>query len=65
MKKILFSFIALEKIIQKEKSLLNIKDAFKKIIIVNQIIIQPYQNENGITIISLKDFLLNKNSLDV
>ena len=54
-----------EKIIQEEKSLLGIRDGFKKIIVTNQNIIQPYQDENGITIMSLKEFLLNRNSLEI
>ncbi len=54
-----------EKMMQEEKSLLNIRDGFKKIIITNNNIIRPYQDENGITIMSLKEFLLNKDSLDV
>ena len=53
-----------EKKAQEEKSLLGIKDAFKKIVIVKNSI-TPYQDENGITIIGLKDFLLNSNSLDL
>ena len=54
-----------EKVEQEEKSLLNIRDGFKKIIITNNDILKPYQDENGITIMSLKEFLLNKNSLDI
>lgn len=53
-----------EKTMQEEKSLLGIRDGFKKIIITNSNLLKPYQDENGITIISLKDFLLNKDSLD-
>ena len=53
-----------EKKAQEEKSLLGIKDAFKKIVIVKNSI-TPYQDENGITIIGLKDFLLNSNSLEL
>ena len=53
-----------EKLQQEEKSLLSIRDGFKKIIITNSSILQPYQDENGINIISLKDFLLNKDSLE-
>ena len=53
-----------EKKTQEEKSLLGIKDAFKKIVIVKNSVI-PYQDENGITIIGLKDFLLNSNSLEL
>lgn len=54
----------LEKQRQEEKSLLHIDNSFKKIIIVNEDII-PRHQENGITILGLKDFLLNKNSLDL
>lgn len=53
-----------EKKAQEEKSLLGIKDSFKKIIIVKSNIV-PYQDDNGITIIGLKDFLLNSNSLEL
>ncbi len=53
-----------EKLAQEEKSLLGIRDGFKKIIITNGNILQTYQDENGITIMSLKEFLLNPNSLD-
>ena len=53
-----------EKKTQEEKSLLGIKDAFKEIVIVKNSVI-PYQDENGITIIGLKDFLLNSNSLEL
>ncbi|MCQ2915080.1 MAG: ATP-binding protein, partial [Alphaproteobacteria bacterium] len=52
-----------EKRVQEERSLLGIKDSFKKIIIVKNDII-PYQDENGVTIIGLKDFLLTHNSLE-
>lgn len=44
-------------------SLLNINDAFKKIVIVKDDI-KPWRNEKGIFIIGLMDFLLDKNSLD-
>ena len=49
---------------QEEKSLINIPDSFKKIIIVGGDII-PKHDENGITIIGLKDFLLNPNCLEL
>lgn len=52
-----------EKREQEEKSLLNIGDSFKKIIIVEKNIV-PRHDENGITTIGLKDFLLNAESLD-
>ena len=54
-----------QKMMQEEKSLLNIRDAFKKIIITNNDLLKPYQDENGITIMSLKEFLLNKDSLEI
>ena len=54
-----------EKMMQEEKSLLGIRDGFKKIIITNRNLLQSYQDDNGITVISLKEFLLNKNSLEI
>ena len=54
-----------EKIMQEKKSLLGIRDGFKKIIITKENILRAYQDEDGITIMSLKEFLLNKNSLDI
>lgn len=53
---------AKEKLEQEEKSLLNIRDSFKKIIIIEKNIV-PKHDENGISIIGLKDFLLNAGSL--
>ena len=53
-----------EKMEQEKKSLLNIRDSFKKIIIVKDII-KPQRDENGISTISVFDFLLNENSLDL
>ena len=52
-----------EKTIQEEKSLININDNFKKIIVVKDDI-KPWVNEEGIEIIGLKEFLLNKNILN-
>lgn len=52
--------------IQKDRlrgDLLRIKDSFKKIIIVKDDI-KPKRNEDGILTIGLKDFLLDKNSLN-
>lgn len=54
----------LEKKSQEERPLLSIRDSFKKIIIVKENII-PQHDENGITTIGLKDFLLNPNGLDL
>jgi hypothetical protein len=47
-----------EKQKQEQASLLNINDAFKKIIIVNDEILTGF-NQNGILIASLSDFLLS------
>ena len=52
-----------EKTIQEEKSLLNINDNFKKIIVVKDNILKWY-TEEGILVIGLQEFLLNKNSLN-
>lgn len=52
-----------DKIKQEQKSLLHIKDAFKKIIIVKDSI-KPHYNNYGVYIIGLYDFLLNDNILD-
>ena len=52
-----------EKWEQEAKSLLSIGDSFKKIIIVEKNIV-PKNDENGISIIGLKDFLLNTENLD-
>ena len=53
-----------EKTIQEEKSLLNIDDNFKKIIVVKDNIIKWY-TEEGILVIGLQEFLLDKNSLNL
>lgn len=44
--------------LQEKKSLINIHDSFKKIIIVNDNI-KSYMTDEGIRIISLEDFLLD------
>lgn len=53
-----------EKTIQEEKPLLNVSDNFKKIIVVKSEI-KPWITEEGISVIGIKDFLLNQNSLDI
>ena len=53
-----------EKMEQEQKSLININDSFKKIIVVKDDI-NLWRNEEGILIISLEEFLLNKNSLEL
>ena len=52
-----------EKMKQEEKSLLNIGDSFRKIIITNDDV-KPYKTEEGISVISLEDFLLHYTDLD-
>ena len=52
-----------EKIAQEQKSLLNVNDFFKKIIIVGDNITKS-RFDNGIIIMSIYDFLLDSNSLD-
>lgn len=58
-----FSIPNNEKMIQETKSLDNVNDNFKKIIIVRDDI-NIWQNEDGIVIMNVIDFLLDKNSLD-
>lgn len=53
-----------EKVRQEENSLRNIDDSFKKIIILGEST-PVIRNEYGITIISIYDFLLNNNSLEL
>ena len=53
-----------EKMEQEQKSLVNIDDSFKKIIVVRDDI-KPYRDDNGILTIGLFDFLLEPNSLDM
>ena len=53
-----------EKTIQEERPLLNVPDNFKKIIVVKDSI-KPWITEEGIFVIGIKEFLLNKNSLDI
>lgn len=53
-----------EKQIQEKTSLINVADSFKKIIIVKDIV-NVKRDENGIVTMSIYDFLLKKNSLDL
>ena len=53
-----------EKVEQEEASLRNINDSFKKIVIVGEDILVK-RNEAGITTMSIYDFLLNPNSLEL
>ena len=53
-----------EKLEQEQASLVKIPDSFKKIIVVNSY--SPiWRDEEGVTIMSIFDFLLNENSLDL
>lgn len=58
-----FRILTEEKMGQESASLLNIVDAFKKIIIVKDII-KPYRTDSGILIMGLFDFLLHPDSLN-
>ena len=53
-----------EKVRQEENSLRNIDDSFKKIIVLGEAT-PVIRTEAGITIISIYDFLLNDNSLEL
>lgn len=53
-----------EKTLQETKSLNNIGDSFKKIIVVKDNI-KLWRNDMGILIIGIQEFLLNKDSLDL
>ena len=59
-----YSMPSIEKLEQEQKSLIHIKDSFKKIIIAKDVSRSHY-NENGIYILNLFDFLLNENSLEL
>ena len=49
---------------QEQNSLVNIGDSFKKIIVVKDNI-KLWRNENGVVMMSIFDFLLKQNSLDL
>lgn len=53
-----------EKTIQEERPLMNINDNFKKIIIVKDTM-KHWITEEGILVIGIQEFLLDKNSLDL
>lgn len=53
-----------EKRNQEKTSLINVGDSFKKIIIVKDII-NPWHDNDGILTMSIFDFLLNENSLEL
>ncbi len=51
-----------EKMEQEQRSLKQVGDFFKKIIITKDVP-APYYNEDGILVMSIYDFLLDENSL--
>ena len=53
-----------EKREQEQASLLKVNDSFKKIIVIGEDAI-VHRNEQGITTMSIFDFLLNPNSLEL
>ncbi|MEG1288214.1 MAG: ATP-binding protein [Bacilli bacterium] len=59
-----FSIPDEEKMNQEKNSLVKINDSFKKIIIVKDNI-KLWRNDDGIVIMGIEEFLLNKNSLDL
>lgn len=59
-----FSMPTLEKQIQEKSSLLNVNDSFKKIVIVKDVV-NVTRDESGITTMSIYDFLLNEDSLNL
>ena len=59
-----FSIPDREKMEQESNSLLRIDDSFKKLIVVKDLPAPTY-TEDGILVISVYDFLLNSNSLDM
>ena len=60
----LIKIITDEKRRQEERPLVSIHDSFKKIIVVKDNIMLK-RDENGITTMGLKEFILNKDSLDL
>ena len=53
-----------EKLAQEQASLLKVNDSFKKIIVLGEECL-VHRNEHGITTMSIYDFLLNENSLEL
>lgn len=58
------NFRQLEKVIQEHNSLRNVDNSFKKVIIVGYPILVERDND-GITTMSVYDFLLRENSLEL
>lgn len=53
-----------EKQEKERRSLINVKDSFKKVIIIRDDI-KPWHDDNGFLVLGLKDFLLNLHSLEI
>ena len=53
-----------EKLDQEQNSLIHIDDSFKKIIVVKDRI-KLWHDEKGVVVMSVMDFLLNPNSLEL
>ena len=53
-----------EKRLQEKASLVNVNDSFKKIILVKDVM-NVTRDEDGITTMSIYDFLLKENSLEL
>ena len=53
-----------EKRVQETRSLYNVNDSFKKIVVVKDNII-PWYDERGVFYIGIEQFLLNENSMDM
>ena len=53
-----------KKRVQEKASLIHVKDSFKKIIIVKDVI-KPWHDDDGILTMGIFDFLLNEHSLDI
>ncbi len=58
-----FALPTIEKWKQEQCSLLKVDDGFKKIIVTKEGL-EPHYNENGILVMNIYDFLLDKDSLD-
>ena len=59
-----FSMPTEEKLIQEKASLINVNDSFKKIIVVKDVV-NVTRDEAGITTMSIYDYLLKENSLEL
>ncbi len=59
-----FSMLTEEKRMQEKASLVNVNDSFKKIIVVKDVM-NVTRDEDGITTMSIYDFLLKENSLEL